>query len=82
MSGTSAGLFFLLIGVALVSIGYALLTNHRGAQDWLLAADEHRYRLYGKGTSLFAPSRKGVKRFGWVLFVLGCAFLVAGFSQI
>ena len=81
MTGT-AGVLFLIVGVVLVYLGFALATNHRGAQDWLLAADQARYRRYGKGTALFAPSRRAVKNFGRGLFVLGCVFLVAGFSQL
>jgi hypothetical protein len=82
LGGTSGGVFFVIVGVVLVYVGYVLLSNHGGAQDRWLAADERRFRLFGKGTSLVAPSRRGARRLGAVVFVLGCAFLIAGFSQL
>jgi hypothetical protein len=80
MDGTRGGILFVIVGVVLVVLGHGLLINRRGAQDWLLGADERRFRRYGKGTSLVRPSRRGVKRFGAVILLLGCAFVVGGVS--
>ena len=82
MDGTPRGILFLVVGVVLIVVGHALLTNLRGAQDCLLEADERRFRLYGKGTSLVGPSRRRVKRFGAVMLALGCAFVVGGVSEL
>jgi hypothetical protein len=82
MSATSGAVFFLVVGLVLVALGDAVVANRRGAQDWLLTALERQAQLIGKGSALFWASRRGVKRSGYVLLVLGAAFLIAGFSEL
>jgi hypothetical protein len=82
MGGATRGILFLVVGVVLIVVGHALLTNLRGAQDWLLEGDERRFRLYGGGTSLVGPTRRGVKRLGAVMPALGCAFVAGGGSEL
>jgi hypothetical protein len=51
------GILFAIVGVVLVWLAYGLITNYRGAQDWLVAADERRFQLYGKGMTVARRGR-------------------------
>jgi hypothetical protein len=81
MTGAPLGVLLTVAGLACAYLGWGFVSNWRGLQDWLLAADEGRLRLYGKGTSVRAPSRRGVRQLGYGLLVLAVAFLVGGLSQ-
>jgi hypothetical protein len=72
----------LAVGLALAFVGWALLANHRGAQDRLLAADIRRRDVFGRGIALTEPSRARVRGVGGVALVLGFALLVAGFLTL
>jgi hypothetical protein len=81
VAGAPLGLLFTLVGLACAYFGWGFVSNWRGLQDWLLAADQGRSRLYGKGTSLRAPTRRGVQQAGWAMLVLAAAFIIGGLSQ-
>ncbi len=74
---TVMGFVFLAAGVALLYHGYALITNHRGANDWWV---DYARRQGQWGRIKYDPRK--TRTLGWYTGAMGVAFLVAGFSVI
>jgi hypothetical protein len=73
---------FVIAGVVLVGIGYALLTN-RAAQDWWMAFDKRQRDTYGWLIGWpFPYTRRRTRSSGIWTMLLGVVFLVAGFSEL
>lgn len=77
--GLVDGVVFVVVGVVLVNVGWAIWTNFRGAHDWLFEAQQRAWRVLPTG---FAPTRARSKAFGGVAFLLGCGFLIGGVSLL
>jgi hypothetical protein len=70
----------LLIGLVLSYAGLALVTNHRGFADWFQESERRRREL-SRGGTVWRPEDLGSARgFGFVVLIVGIAFIAAGYS--
>src|SRR3954464_6840926 len=70
---SSMGLVFLFAGAVLVYCGYALITNHRGANDWWI---DYAQRQGQWGRIKYDSSSTAA--LGWWTGGFGVVFLIAG----
>jgi hypothetical protein len=76
------GVLFLIIGVVLVGVGYALLTQ-RSTQDWWMDFTTRQRETYGWLTGIpIVWSRSRTRWSGVWTMGLGVAFLMAAFSRL
>ena len=73
---------FLITGVVLVGVGYALFTV-RGTQDWWMDFTTRQRETYGWLTGIpIVWSRSRTRRSGVWTMMICVAFLIAAFSQL
>ena len=74
------GVVFVIVGVILVGVGYALFAD-RATQDWWMAFDQRQRELFGSLMVPFRYTRERTRASGVWTMLLGVAFLIGGFSQ-
>ena len=73
---------FVITGVVLVGLGYALLTE-RGVQDWWMDYTTRQRETFGWLVGLpIKWSRERTRHSGVWTMLFGVVFLIAGFSQL
>ena len=71
---------FVITGVILVGVGYALFAD-QATQDWWMAFDQRQRELFGWLVAPFRYTRERTRASGVWTMLLGVAFLIGGFSQ-
>lgn len=77
----ATGLVLVVVGVVLISVGWAELTNHRGLADWWVRYAQRQRQLFGRFWGPRYDRSRTQSLASWTI-ALGVIFVVVGGSNV
>lgn len=77
----ATGWVLVVVGVVLISVGWAELTNHRGLADWWVRYAQRQRQIFGRFWGPRYDRRRTQSLASWTI-ALGVIFVVVGASNV